>query len=362
MDRIEMGQDRGMNAGRRWFVGLLLACIGSCWCGCGGSQSGGTGSAESKTGQPASGQAGTQAAATKLRVVATVGMVADLAREIGGSYVEVTQLMGAGVDPHLYKATRDDVQLILNADLVLYSGLKLEGKLADTLRLAAARQPVVAVAEGLDASQLIGNGDGSDHADPHVWMDVSAWMACLPRVRDALTSALPDQAAEFNQAMQAYQAKLQALHDYGVATMQTIPEAKRVLITSHDAFQYFGRAYGLTVEGVQGISTESEAGLQRINELVDLLVDRQVEAIFVESSVPRKNIEALADGARARGHNVKIGSELFSDAMGTTGTYEGTYIGMLDHNITRVAQALGGKAPARGLNGQLPEEPSQVGE
>jgi manganese/zinc/iron transport system substrate-binding protein len=288
-----------------------------------------------------------------IRAVATVGMVADIVRNVGEQRVEMVQVMGAGVDPHLYKATRDDVQTIMRGDIVFYSGLMLEGKMVDTLLKVSRTKPVYAVTELIDEKYLLEPAEFAGHYDPHVWMDVSAWSSCVDAVASALAEFDPPHAAEYKSNAQAYREQLAALDEYGKRVMATIPKDRRVLITSHDAFNYFGRAYGLEVQGVQGISTESEAGLQRINELVDLIVGKKVKAVFVETSVPRKNIEAIVGGARARGHEVVIGGELFSDAMGEEGTYEGTYIGMIDHNITITARALGGEAPERGLNGKL---------
>jgi manganese/zinc/iron transport system substrate-binding protein len=288
-----------------------------------------------------------------IRATVTVGMVADIVRNVGGEHVEVTQIMGAGVDPHLYKATRDDVQTIMGGDIVFYSGLMLEGKMSDTLVKVARSKPVVAVTELLDESQRLEPEDFQGHYDPHVWMDVSAWSKCVDAVAGALAGFDPRHAAAYEGNAKAYREQLAQLHEYGLRSIKSIPEGSRVLITSHDAFNYFGRAYGLDVQGVQGISTESEAGLQRVNELVDLIVRKGVRAVFVESSVPRKNIDALVEGARSRGHQVTIGGELFSDAMGEWGTYEGTYVGMLDHNITLVTRALGGDAPERGMLGKL---------
>jgi manganese/zinc/iron transport system substrate-binding protein len=289
--------------------------------------------------------------------VATVGMVADLVRNVGGRHVEVTQLMGAGVDPHLYKATRDDVETIMHGDIVFYSGLMLEGKMIDTLVKISRNKPVYAVTELIDEKYLLEPEEFAGHTDPHVWMDASAWAQCIDAVATALGEFDPPHAAEYKANAQKYAKQLEELHEYGNSTIASIPESQRVLITSHDAFNYFGRAYGLEVQGVQGISTESEAGLQRINELVDLIVAKKVPAVFVETSVPRKNIEAIVGGAQARGHNVVIGGQLFSDAMGEEGTYEGTYVGMIDHNITRTVRALGGNAPPRGLHGKLAENP-----
>lgn len=270
--------------------------------------------------------------------VATVGMVGDIVRQVGGEWVNVKQICGPGVDPHLYKPTRDDVQAILSADVVFYSGLMLEGKMTDTLIKVARTKPVFAVTELIDESLLLEPADFAGHYDPHVWNDVSAWSQCVGAVEQALSELDPTHAEDYAANAAAFKAELQKLHQYGLDSIATIPEAGRVLITSHDAFNYFGRAYGLEVQGVQGLSTESEAGVQRINELVDMLVAKNVQAVFIESSVSRKNIDALVEGANSKGHQVKIGGELFSDAMGKSGSYEGTYLGMLDHNITLVTQ------------------------
>lgn len=304
----------------------------------------------------------------KIHAVVTVGMVADLVRNVGGDHVAVTQICGAGVDPHLYRPSSDDVKQIAQAQVVFYCGLMLEGKMAETLRAVGRKKPVFAVTDAIDRSKLLsadgdesgGDGsaaDGELHGDPHVWNDVSMWSACVGLIRDELTKLAPQHADAFADNAAAYQAELAKLHAYGLEAIATIPEESRLLITSHDAFNYFGRAYGLDVRGIQGISTESEAGLQHINELVDLLIRRKVKAVFVESSVPPKNIEALIEGAASRGHQVVKGGTLFSDAMGKEGTYEGTYIGMLDHNLTITTRALGGTADAAGFRGKLTEQP-----
>jgi manganese/zinc/iron transport system substrate-binding protein len=282
-----------------------------------------------------------------IRVVATVGMVADLVRNVGKDRIAVTQLMGPGVDPHLYKTTRDDVAAILSADIVFYSGLMLEGKMTDSLVKAGRQKPVFAITEGLAPASLLEPAGSRGHFDPHVWMDVAAWSQGLSVIVAELAKIAPAFEAEFRSNAAAYGQQLSLLHQFGLNSIETIPKEKRILITSHDAFSYFGRAYGLQVRGIQGISTESEAGLLAINELVDYLVANQVEAVFVESSVPRKSIETLVKGAAAQGHAISVGGELFSDAMGEAGTYEGTYIGMLDHNFTTVTKALGGKVAER---------------
>ena len=270
-----------------------------------------------------------------------------------GERAEVTALMGEGVDPHLYRQTRADVARLRNADLVLWNGLYLEAGLQDFLLDLAQRQPVLALAEQLPADRLLADPAYPDKKDPHVWMDVGLWALLLDPLAAALTDADPAGADLYAANAAAYRDRLLALDAYVRDSIASIPDNARVLVTAHDAFNYFGRAYAIEVTGIQGLSTESEAGLARIGELVDLLVEREVRAVFVESSVADRNIRALVEGAAAKGHAVAIGGELFSDAMGAPGTYEGTYLGMLDHNATVITRALGGTAPESGLNGRL---------
>ena len=291
-----------------------------------------------------------KAATGKLSVIATTAMVGDVVRGVGGEHVDVTVMLGPGVDPHLYKTSRDDVAMIMDADVVFYSGLLLEGKMTYTLDQVGESKPVHAITKGLDPTGLLGD---DHHPDPHVWFDVELWSQTASVVADGLAQALPEHADAFQDAADAYVTKLKPLNDYARKTLATIPEEQRILITSHDAFGYLGRAYGIRVLGVQGISTDSEAGLQRVNELVDLLVEKKVPAVFIESSVSQKSIKALIEGAASRGSQVVIGGELYSDAAGPAGTYEGTYEGMIDHNITTIAKALGGIAPATGRSGKL---------
>lgn len=289
----------------------------------------------------------------KLNVVATTGMIADAARQVGGDLVEVRGLMGPGVDPHAYRQTRTDIVAMTRADVVLWHGLYLEAQMEDFFRDLGGKRNVVAVAEGLPKDLLKGHDDYADKYDPHVWMDPALWSLVVEEVRDALIAEQPASAEVFKANATAHLAEIEQLSDYSDVAMETVPEEARVLLTAHDAFGYFGKAYGFEVLGIQGISTQSEAGLNRISALVDMLVERQVSAIFVESSVSDRNIRALIEGAAAKGHEVKIGGELFSDAMGPEGTYEGTYLGMIDHNITVIADALGGDVPARGMQNKL---------
>ncbi len=288
-----------------------------------------------------------------LTVVVTTGMIADAARAIGGDRVTVRALMGPGVDPHAYRQTRSDIVALAQADLVLWHGLYLEAQMEDFLRTLAQDRRVRAVGESIPMDQRIAHDDYANRFDPHVWMDPFLWRTVALTVRDALTEADPASAAQFAAQAEAYLQRVDAVGAYARAALATVPEDQRVLLTAHDAFNYFGRAYGFEVIGIQGISTESEAGLQRIAQLVDLLVTRQVAAVFVETSVSDRNIRALIEGAAAQGHDVVIGGELFSDAMGEPGTYEGTYVGMIDHNATLITRALGGTAPTGGMAGLL---------
>ena len=283
-------------------------------------------------------------------------MIGDPVRQVAGDRGEVASLMGEGVDPHLYRPTRSDVARLTGADVIFYNGLNLEPQMVPALeRIAATGKPVVAVAEAVDAGRRLSPADFGGHFDPHVWMDPSLWVAVVDAARDTLSAVDPAGAAVYAANAAAYADRLRALHRYAEQTLATVPADARVLVTAHDAFNYFGRAYGFEVIGIQGISTESEAGLRRIEELVDLLVERRIPAVFVESSVSERNIQALVDGAAARGHAVSIGGRLYSDAMGPPGSYEGSYVGMIDHNVTTIARALGGTASATGMNGQLAE-------
>jgi manganese/zinc/iron transport system substrate-binding protein len=288
------------------------------------------------------------------RVVATVGMIADIVREITGPHAQVDGIIGEGVDPHLYKPTSTDVKAMQSADVVFYNGLLLEGKMTDVLvKLATSGKRVHAVTDGLaeDSGYVLSGAD--EHHDPHVWMDVKGWIAATKIVEKVLAEFDSANAAIYQANATAYRAKLEALDSYAKTSIASVPETQRVLVTAHDAFRYLSRAYGIEVRGIQGMSTESEAGVKDIEDLVNFLVERKIPAVFVESSVSDKNVRALLEGAAAKGHTVVIGGELYSDAMGAAGTYEGTYLGMIDHNITTITRALGGTAPEKGLNGKL---------
>lgn len=296
---------------------------------------------------------GSALAEERLQLVATTGMVADILREVGGDRVEVRGLMGPGVDPHLYRQTRSDITAMTRADAVFWNGLYLEVQLEEFLGRLAARKPVIAVGEAVPPEARLADEDYPDQPDPHVWMDPGRWQHAVLATRDALSELEPEHAEAFTARADAYLGELEALDAYAREVLESVPEGSRVLVTAHDAFGYFGDAYDFEVLGIQGFSTESEAGLARIESLVSLLVEREIGAIFVESSVSDRNVRALVEGAAARGHEVRIGGELFSDAMGPVGSYEGTWLGMIDHNVSLIARALGGEVPDGGRLGRL---------
>ncbi|MDA8020653.1 MAG: zinc ABC transporter substrate-binding protein [Thermoanaerobaculia bacterium] len=288
----------------------------------------------------------TAAPAGPLRVVATTGMIADTAARIVGEHGTVNGLMGPGVDPHLYKASESDVRLLSDADLILYNGLFLEGKIGDILVKLARSRPVVAVSELIPEEMRREPPEFQGHYDPHIWFDVSLWIQTLGPVTDALVELRPEHEASFRSHADQLRAELEQLDSWVQGRIQEIPEEHRVMVTAHDAFGYFGERYGIEVVGIQGISTLAEAGLQDVQRVVDLVVERGISALFVESSVPRRTVEAVVAAARERGHEVMIGGELFSDAMGAAGTEEGTYPGMVRHNVNTVVDALTGNTGA----------------
>jgi manganese/zinc/iron transport system substrate-binding protein len=288
------------------------------------------------------------------RALSTVAMVGDLVRDIGGELIRAETLINEGVDPHLFRPTRADIARLLGADILFANGHRLEGRMGDVLARAATNgKPVVMVAESLPRAQLRANPEYPDAADPHVWMDPVLWSDAAGAIAAALSRLLPESAPVFGANLAALRRRLTALHDYGARVLASIPPRQRLLVTAHDAFGYFAARYGLEVDGIQGLSTESEANLARIEALVRALVERRIPAVFAESSVPDRAVRALIEGAGARGQRVALGGTLFSDSMGKPGTYEGTYHGMLDHNFTTIARALGGEAPARGMLGRL---------
>lgn len=277
----------------------------------------------------------------QLQVVTTTTMITDVVQQIGGKAIQVNGLMGAGVDPHLYKASEGDVNQLFNADLVVYNGLHLEGKLEDIFeKMRQRNRRVVAVADTISKDSLLASADFASNYDPHIWFDMDLWKQAAEYIMQQLVAADPENAETFQQNWIRYQAHLDSIQAQVQAKINELPQEQRILITAHDAFHYFGEAYNFQVKGLQGISTASEAGVQDVQALAQFIVDEQVKAIFVESSVPRRNIEALQQAVKSKGFEVAIGGELFSDACGNPNTPEGTYTGMFWHNVHTIVEAL----------------------
>jgi manganese/zinc/iron transport system substrate-binding protein len=286
--------------------------------------------------------------------VASTGMIADLVNNIAGDRIEVRQLIGSGVDPHLYKLSRSDVATLTKADIIFYTGLLLEGKMIDAIsRLQNSGKQVYAVAELVSKDLLLQPEGFEGNYDPHLWMDPVAWQKVAAVITEKLIHFDPTGKLTYENNNLKLQQQLTELHSYSEKALNSIPPQSRVLISAHDAFNYFGKRYNFEVLGIQGISTESEAGVKDIENLISRLVQSKIKAVFVESTVSDRSIKALVEGARAKGHDVSAGGSLFSDAMGVPGTYEGSYIGMIDHNVTTITRALGGQAPAQGMNSKL---------
>ena len=280
----------------------------------------------------------TSQAAKPIRVVATTTVVADLVEQVGGDLVVVESLMADGVDPHSYRATPRDIDRLVRADLIVANGLHLEGKLAELLERIGRKRPFVAVGDAVPKTELL--PIGNDLFDPHIWFDAKLWSCCPSAVAGALSKLDTKSAEQYRQGATKYAAELLELDRTIRQKFETIPRQRRVLITAHDAFRYFGRAYGIEVVGVQGTSTESEAGLADMNQLVDMIVTRRIPAVFVETSVSDRNVTALIEGASARGHTVRLGGRLYSDALGPVGGGGDTLERALLSNVDTIVGAL----------------------
>lgn len=276
----------------------------------------------------------------KITIVATTGMIGDAVANIAGEHAEIITLMGPGVDPHLYKATHGDLEKLTGADIIFYNGLHLEGKMGEVFEKLGRQKPVVAVAEAIPEDSLRKVPGFQGAFDPHIWFDVRLWAQAVEGIGRFLQQYDSTHRGEYAQRSARYLQQLDSLHNAVAAHIAEIPPTHRVLITAHDAFGYFGDAYDIEVKGLQGISTLSEFGLRDVTDLVDFIISRKVKAIFVETSVSRKSIEAVMEGCRKKGWNVSIGGNLFSDAMGNAGTPEGTYIGMVNANVRAIVESL----------------------
>ncbi len=276
-------------------------------------------------------------ASAAMKITATTGMIADMAENIGGPHVEVTALMGPGIDPHLYKATAGDLRRLQQADLILHNGLHLEGKMAEVLERLATRRPVYAVSSALPRERVLAS---REVPDPHIWMDPGLWRLAGEGLLRKLIELDPPHADDYRANAEAWLKKVDALDAWARKELGAIPPRQRVLVTAHDAFRYFGQAYDVEVVGLQGISTATEFGLNDIKRVRELIIERKVKAIFIESSVSGKGVQALREGVEKVNGRLAIGGILYSDAMGEPGTHEGTWIGMLEHNVRTIARAL----------------------
>ncbi|MFT4850603.1 MAG: manganese/zinc/iron transport system substrate-binding protein [Sediminicola sp.] len=276
----------------------------------------------------------------KLKVVTTTSMLTDLIKNIGGDLIEVNGLMGAGVDPHLYKASEGDVTKLYEADVIFYNGLHLEGKLVEVFEKMRAKKITVSLGGNLDKNELIGSEYFASNYDPHVWFNIQFFKQFGDKVAETLATNDTVNAEKFRENNTRYQKKLDELETEVKATIETLPKEKRILVTAHDAFNYFGKQYGFNVVGLQGISTATEAGVQDVQRLSQFIIDHKVKAIFIESSVPRRTIEALQEAVLSKNHEVVIGGSLYSDALGNAGTVEGTYLGMFRANVKTIVDAL----------------------
>jgi manganese/zinc/iron transport system substrate-binding protein len=281
----------------------------------------------------------------RLQVVTTVGMITDITRTVGGDRVSVTGLMGPGIDPHLYKASAGDVRRLGSADLILYNGLHLEAAMGDVLRRMDGRTRTRAVTDAIPRERLLTPPEWEGQYDPHVWSDVSLWMYAVEAVADALAEADPEGEPLFRENAAVLREELEELDTWVREQVARVPGEMRVLVTAHDAFNYFGTAYGFRVEGLQGLSTVTEAGTGDVQRVARLVAEKRIPAIFIESSIPRRNVEAVQAAVRSRGFEVEVGGMLFSDAMGDPGTEEGTYPGMVRHNVSTIVEALAGDPP-----------------
>lgn len=277
----------------------------------------------------------------KLNVVTTTSMITDLVSNIGGDRIHLQGLMGSGVDPHLYKASEGDVSKLSNADLIFYNGLHLEGKLVEVFeKMQSQNITTIALAEHIDKSRLIGSDYFASNYDPHVWFDIEYFKEFAQQVAYTLIQNDPENEQYYSDNRSAYHKKLDVLHEKLKSKIETLPIEKRILVTAHDAFNYFGKAFGFEVVGLQGLSTATEAGVQDVQKLAAFIIEKNIKAIFVESSVPKRTIEALQAAVNSKGHNVQIGGTLYSDALGNAGTIEGTYLGMFEYNVNTIINAL----------------------
>ncbi|MED4016063.1 MULTISPECIES: metal ABC transporter solute-binding protein, Zn/Mn family [Sutcliffiella] len=276
----------------------------------------------------------------EIHVTTTIAQIADVVKNVGGEKVKVESLMGPGIDPHAYNASQGDISKLSNADIIFYNGLNLEGKMGEIFKNMEKDKPTIAVAETIPAHLLLEDEEEAGMPDPHVWFDINLWIHVVEAIKEELIKLDNDNKEFYEKNADSYIAEITDLHEWAIEEIKSIPEESRVLITAHDAFQYFGSAYSIEVMGLQGLSTDAEYGLHDVRELIEVITTRNIKAVFVESSISDESIRSVVEGAKSRGHEVVIGGELYSDAMGDAGTEEGTYIGMFKHNIRTIVDAL----------------------
>lgn len=299
-------------------LGLMLVLLGAC--------------SEQSTNSEKKGE--------KLQVTTTISQIADAVENIGGDKVEVLSLMGPGTDPHLYKATQGDIAKLQKADVIFSNGLHLEGKMLDVLEKMNKEKPTFSIGDAISKDSLLDSPDRNSVIDPHIWFDIDIWKLAVEQVKNGLIEVDKENKDYYEENAEKYFKSLDDLKNFATEEMKKIPTEQKVLVTAHDAFNYFGKAYGMEVMGLQGLSTDSEYGLGDVQKLVDTLVNRNIKAVFIESSISERSINAVIEGANKKGHNVVIGGELYSDAMGEEGTEEGTYIGMYKYNVKTIVEAL----------------------
>lgn len=277
----------------------------------------------------------------KLQVVTTTTMITDLVKNIGGNKIDVQGLMGVGVDPHLYKASEGDVSKLFNADVIVYNGLHLEGKLEDVFeKMRQQNKKTIAVSDAIDKNTLIGSEYFASNYDPHIWFDITNWEIITQYIIDKFCELDADNSETYKTNGANYLKKLASLKTVITEEVNSLPLEKRILVTAHDAFNYFGKEFQFNVVGLQGLSTATEAGVKDVQRLASFIEEKNVNAIFVESSVPKRTVEALQEAVRAKGKEVAIGGTLYSDALGSIGTMEATYIGMYKHNVKIIVSSL----------------------
>ena len=276
-----------------------------------------------------------------VQIIATTTMLTDLVEVIGGDQVEVNGLMGPGIDPHGYRASASDVDVMTQAHVVAYNGLHLEGEMGRIFgELEKLDKEVIVLEEALSQATILDSDDEELPVDPHIWFSVPLWMEAADYVTTSLSAYDPDHAENYQENNRAYQKELNELDTYIRGRVNELPKESRYLVTAHDAFKYFGAEYGFEVIGLQGLNTQTEAGTRDVSQLAEFIVDHKIKAIFVETSVPTRTIESLQQAVLQRGWSLEIGGELYSDALGDADQNAETYLKMYRQNIDTIVDAL----------------------